>query len=46
MVNQTAAYFEKVANALDLSIKISRPSRAVRNAYNATYGFIALCWEH
>lgn len=42
MVNQTAAYFEKMAKGMGLSIKIPRPSRAAISVCSATNGLIGI----
>lgn len=38
MLNQIAAFFENIAKALGLSIKLPRPGRAVRKVCSVTNG--------
>ncbi|MBO1307403.1 hypothetical protein JZO70_14595 [Enterococcus sp. 669A] len=42
MINQTAAYFENLADDLGLSIKIPRPTPATRRACSVTNSFVGL----
>lgn len=42
MVNETATYFENVANNLGLSIKIPRPSKKLKTASIATNGLVGI----
>lgn len=42
MLNQIAAFFENIAKALGLSIKIPRPGRAVRKVCSVTNGLFGV----
>lgn len=42
MLNETASYFENVANNLGLSIKIPRPSKKMKTVSIATNGVVGI----